>query len=70
MITTEQAITCDQDSFLEVEGLFSEEEVGILLEAVEQTIRIEAHTFELKDTVGRASRLSLWSDIGDDLFGR
>src|SRR5712692_3344212 len=68
-MTMEQAITFDRDGFLEVDGLFSEEEVAVLLAAVEQTTRIEAHTFELKDTDGRASRLSLWSDIGDDLFG-
>jgi hypothetical protein len=70
MMTMEQAITFDRDGFLEVEALFSPEEVALLLDAVEQETRIEAHTFELKDTDGRASRLSLWSDIGDDPFGR
>jgi ectoine hydroxylase len=70
MIGIEQALTFDRDGFLEVDGLFSAEEVAVLLEAVEWETRIEAHTFELKDTDGRASRLSLWSDIGDDLFGR
>jgi phytanoyl-CoA dioxygenase PhyH len=70
MITMEQAITFDRDGFLEAEDLFSAEEVAVLLEAIEQEMRIAAHTFELKDTAGRASRLSLWSDIGDDPFGR
>jgi ectoine hydroxylase-related dioxygenase (phytanoyl-CoA dioxygenase family) len=65
----EQAITFDRDGFLEIDGLFSEEEVAVLLAAVEKATRIEAHTFELKDTSGRASRLSLWTDLGDDLFG-
>src|SRR2546423_2955486 len=69
MMTMEQAITFDRDGFLEADGLFLEEEVAVLLAAVEQETRIEAHTFELKDTEGRASRLSLWSDIGADLFG-
>jgi len=70
MITIEQAITFDRDGFLEVEALFSPAEVAVLLAAVERETRIEAHTFELKDTSGRASRLSLWNDIGDDLFGQ
>jgi hypothetical protein len=70
MITLEQAITFDRDGCLEVEALFSPAEVAALVDAVEQERRIEAHAFELKDTMGRASRLSLWSDIDDDLFGR
>src|SRR5438552_19067618 len=68
-MTLEQSITFDRDGVLEIDGLFSAEEVAVLMAAVAQATRIEAHTFELKDTEGRASRLSLWSDIGDDLFG-
>jgi ectoine hydroxylase-related dioxygenase (phytanoyl-CoA dioxygenase family) len=69
MITLEQAMTFDRDGFLLVEELFSAEEVAVLLHAVEAATRIGEHTFELKDTSGRASRLSLWMDIGDDVFG-
>jgi ectoine hydroxylase len=69
MITLEQAITFDRDGFLLVEDLFSTEEVTVLLNAVEAATRIGENTFELKDTGGRASRLSLWMDIGDDVFG-
>jgi hypothetical protein len=69
MITLEQAITFDRDGFLLIDDFFSAVEVAVLLAAVEAETRIGEHAFELKDTEGRASRLSLWSDIGDDLFG-
>jgi hypothetical protein len=69
MISLEQAITFDRDGYLLVDDLFSTGEVSVLLSAVEEAARIDRHTFELKDTAGRASRLSLWSDIGDDVFG-
>src|SRR5919197_5159822 len=69
MITLEQAITFDRDGFLLIDDLFSAEEVEALLAAVEEATRIPEHTFELKDTGGRSSRLSLWTDIGEDDFG-
>src|SRR5688500_6335367 len=69
MLTLEQALTFDRDGFLLVEDLFSAEEVAVLLAAVDEATRGSSHSFELKDTDGRASRLSLWSDIGDDVFG-
>lgn len=69
MITLEEAMAFDRDGFLLVESLFGAAEVSALLEAVEEAQRVEAHAFELKDTAGRASRLSLWTEIGDDLFG-
>jgi ectoine hydroxylase-related dioxygenase (phytanoyl-CoA dioxygenase family) len=69
VITLEQALTFDRDGFLLVDDLFSAEEVEVLLAAVDEASRIAQHTFELKDTGGRASRLSLWMDVGDDVFG-
>jgi ectoine hydroxylase len=69
MTTLEQAITFDRDGFLLIDDLFAAEEVATLLAAVDEATRVTEHTFELKDTEGRASRLSLWTDIGDDLFG-
>lgn len=68
MITLERAMAFDREGFLLVEELFRPEEVAALLEAVEQEARVAKHAFELKDTAGRASRLSLWTELGDDLF--
>ena len=69
MITFEQALIFDHDGFLLIDDLFSAEEVTVLLAAVDDATRVKEHAFELKDTDGRASRLSLWSDIGEDVFG-
>jgi hypothetical protein len=69
MITLDQAMTFDRDGFLLIDDLFSPEEVAILLAAVDEATRVREHAFDLKDTEGRASRLSLWSDIGEDVFG-
>jgi hypothetical protein len=69
MIALEQAITFDRDGFVLVDDLFNSDEVAVLLAAAEEATRVQEHTFDLKDTSGRSSRLALWKDIGEDVFG-
>ena len=69
MLTIDRVMDFDRDGFVLVEGMFSQEEVDILLKAVGETSRVGAHTFEARDVDGNVSKLSLWTDIGEDAFG-
>lgn len=69
MITYEQSQAFDRDGFLLIEKLFSPEEVEILLAHADMSGRIAKHKFDMPDTAGRSSKISLWTDLGDDVFG-
>jgi len=69
MLTIDQVAAFDRDGFVLVEGMFSQEEADVLLKAVGEASRVDAHTFEARDVDGNVSKLSLWTDIGEDAFG-
>ena len=69
MLTIDQVVAFDRDGFVVVEGMFSQEEADVLLKAVGEASRVDAHTFEARDVDGNVSKLSLWTDIGEDAFG-
>jgi ectoine hydroxylase-related dioxygenase (phytanoyl-CoA dioxygenase family) len=69
MISLEQANAFDRDGFLLVESLFSQEEVNVLLSQIDAGGRVAKHKFDRADAAGRSSKLALWTDIRDDVFG-
>jgi ectoine hydroxylase len=57
-----------RDGYLQVEQLFTPEEVAIMLDAVGGE-RVTSTSWDSVDASGRAARLALWSDIADDVWG-
>lgn len=69
MITQEQADAFQRDGFVLAEGVFSRAEVDIMIQAIEQSQRIADTTNSMPDSQGRASKISLWMNISDDVLG-
>ncbi len=69
MLTYEQVQAYEHDGFVLVENVFTQEEIGILLDSIGKDGRLNKHAMNMPDTAGRSSKLSLWCDVGDDVFG-
>lgn len=69
MLTLPQIEAYDRDGYVLVPDVFTPQEIEILLANVTKDGRATQHLSALKDASGRASKLSLWSDVGDDVFG-
>ena len=68
MLTLEQIQHYDRDGFVLVPDVFSAQEIAILLDHVDDP-RVTDHTWASKDAAGKESKLALWTDAGDDVFG-
>ena len=69
MLTPEQAQAFDRDGYVLIPDVFSPREIEILLSQVSQDGRVTKHQFDMPDAAGRSSKLALWSDVSDDVFG-
>ena len=69
MLTAEHAAAYDRDGFVLIENLFSPDEIAILIEQVEAGNRVKQHQSDMPDVAGRSSKLSLWTDASNDVFG-
>jgi ectoine hydroxylase len=69
MLTYEQTQAFDRDGYVLVPDVFTPQEIGILLAHVTQEGRVTKHQFDMPDAAGRSSKLALWSDVSDDVFG-
>ncbi len=56
------------DGFLHIPNVFSESEVAAMLDAVERGDRVAKTTRASQDSTGRASKLAIWFDLGDDIW--
>ena len=59
----------DRDGYVIVRGLFSEQEIGLLNQAIRVDPDFAEKGMKLKDAEGGVVNLALWNDPGDDLFG-
>ena len=59
----------DREGFVAVPGVFTPDEVAVLLEAVEEGSRFSGHESVVEDASGRKSKLALWTDLEKDVFG-
>jgi hypothetical protein len=59
----------DREGFVVVPGVFSPDEVAVLLESVEEGARFSGHESTVEDASGRKSKLALWTDVQQDVFG-
>src|SRR5262249_38093183 len=69
MLNSEQVQRFDRDGCVLVENLFTPEEIAILIEEVQQSQRVKERTRDMPDAEGRSSKLALWMDKGQDVFG-
>lgn len=57
-----------QDGYLLVPDLFTKAEVAAMLNAVETGGRVAQTTKDSSDAEGKAARLAIWFDLGDDIW--
>jgi ectoine hydroxylase-related dioxygenase (phytanoyl-CoA dioxygenase family) len=69
MLNFDQVQAYDRDGFVLVPDVFSPREIEILLANVGKDGRVTKHSFDMPDAAGRSSKLALWGDIRDDVFG-
>jgi ectoine hydroxylase len=67
-LTQDAVVDFNRDGYLHVGGLFTPDEVAAMLAAVEGGERVAGSTYTSKDANGRASRLALWFELGDDIW--
>jgi phytanoyl-CoA hydroxylase len=68
-LTEEQINAYHRDGYLVAKGFFSEEEVARLRRvALEDTV-ISRNTYDVNDESGRKSKLALWFNPGEDIYG-
>ncbi|QYM79531.1 phytanoyl-CoA dioxygenase family protein [Horticoccus luteus] len=68
MLTYDQVQLFDRDGYVLVPDVFTPQEIEILVANVGGA-RTKKHEGNMPDAAGRSSKLSLWADIGDDVFG-
>ncbi len=69
MLTIEQTQAFDRDGFVLVPDVFTPQEIAILLSHVTADGKVKKLTGDMPDAAGRSSKLALWMDAGDDVFG-
>ena len=67
--TAEHLRAYEQDGFTIVRNMFSEEEVGLMLEAYDHDVTLQDAAFDLNDKSSFKTKLSLWYNWGDDVYG-
>lgn len=68
-LTDDQVMDFHRDGSLVVERLLDGDEVAPLLDRAKANVDAIGHVFGLKDAEGSDSRLSLWTDTKDELYG-
>lgn len=58
-----------RDGYLIVRGLFDAEETALLRGAIETDPVLRASLYERKDAQGNATRIALWNEPGDSVYG-
>ena len=68
-LTTSQIHRFNQDGFLVLPGLFSDQEINRLYTSATEDDAMQSHALDLNDQTGKKTRLSLWFTPGNDVFG-
>jgi len=69
MLSFEQVQAFERDGFVLVNNVLSAEEIRVVLDAVEKGDRPRNNARNMPDAEGRSSKLSLWTELGNDVFG-
>jgi hypothetical protein len=68
-ISAGQVKNYQEDGFLLVKSLFTEEETRLIYETSTEDEAIKQNTYDLLDKKGNKTKLALWYAAGDDVFG-
>jgi hypothetical protein len=68
-LTAEQHAAYERDGYLLLRSLFDAQEMAILLEYAKNDESLMASAYGRKDATGRETRLALWNQPGEDLYG-
>ncbi len=58
-----------EDGYVIVRNMFSEDEVNLLLEAYSKDKSLQKSSYDLNDASAFKTKLSLWFNWGDDVYG-
>ncbi len=68
-LTDDDVARYHRDGYVMMPSLFDAREVAAMIKAVETGQRVAATTNARQDASGRKSKLALWLEIGDDIWG-
>ena len=59
-----------KNGYVILKNVFPEKEMTLLRETIENDKQIHDKNMEIKDNDGRLSKITLWNDLGDDLYSQ
>ena len=59
----------ERDGYVVINDFFSNQEVDVMLRQITESAKVQDKTINMPDAEGKSSKLSLWADAGDDVFG-
>jgi phytanoyl-CoA hydroxylase len=68
-LTDKQKRTYEQDGYLILPGFFSPEEIQKLYHVAVEDANMSSHAYDVNDESGKKSKLTLWFNSGDDIYG-
>lgn len=69
LFTPAQREQYERDGYVIVPGLFDNEEIGLMRDAMEQDPALRASLYDRKDAEGKSTRMALWNHPGDSVYG-
>lgn len=68
-LTPAQVLDYHRDGFVMARGMFSPQEAATLLQTALQDEAMASHAYDRNDASGGRTRMTVWTDPGDDVFG-
>lgn len=69
VFTPQQREAYQRDGFVLVRSLFDHEEISFMRDAMERDPALRASLYERKDAQGKSTRIALWNEPGDSVYG-
>ncbi|HKU97233.1 MAG TPA: phytanoyl-CoA dioxygenase family protein [Vineibacter sp.] len=69
VLSPAQIAEYNERSFVIARGMFTPEETGLLVRAMEQDPAVRDHVLDRLDGEGRSTRIALWNRAGDSVYG-
>ena len=68
-LTTHLAQQFEKDGYFIVRGLFDQEEIAILREAIEHDQNLKQRLYDRRDASGKKTKMATWNHPGDSVYG-
>jgi hypothetical protein len=69
ILSDAQISSFQRDGFVLISTLFDQEETDILRKTAKTDAAMKNHAYDLKDGEGGATKLVLWNNVGEDVYG-